>query len=141
MLWISRAVFLSFRSQHKNCMNSLATVEICRLTTIRLAANPRPRHFSSVLVDTPALAPVTLLLPVKAVLIAAGDESTWINHMHMLKSVGVRPFVEKHIVSMQMTDDRKAKIQNIHCCHRLHKVHFCSMCGSTISSFYAVKSM
>lgn len=50
------------------------------LTAIWLATNPRSGYFSPVLVDTPALSPVTLLLPVVAVLVAAGDESTWHSH-------------------------------------------------------------
>lgn len=46
------------------------------LTAIRLATNPRSGYFSTILVHTPALSPVTLLLPVVAVLITARDEST-----------------------------------------------------------------
>lgn len=52
------------------------------LTAIWLATNPRSGYFSSIFVNTPALSPVTLLLPVVAVFIAARDESTWHSHAH-----------------------------------------------------------
>lgn len=52
------------------------------LTAIWLATNPRSGHFSSVLVDTPTLPPVTLLLPVEAVFVTARNESTCHLHAH-----------------------------------------------------------
>lgn len=58
------------------------------LTTIWLATHPRSGYFSSVLVNTPALSPVTLLLPIVAVLIAARDESTCRSHAETQIRVG-----------------------------------------------------
>lgn len=51
-----------------------------RLTAVWLATDPRSGDFPAVLVDAPTLAPVALLLPVVAVLIAARDESPL--HLH-----------------------------------------------------------
>lgn len=46
-----------------------------RLTAVGLPTDPRPGDLASVLVHAPTLPPVALLLPVVAVLVAAGDES------------------------------------------------------------------
>lgn len=71
------------------------------LTTIWFATNPRSSNFSSVLVNAPALAPVTLLLPVVAVFIAAGDESTCKHARMCLNKLGVEKptYVTNDIIS------------------------------------------